>query len=82
MANDQVADTLIDSRRGGTEWRSTAARLGGRVMSDLRNEKTEDEMVLEPEISDESLEAAAGGRVAYTYLFFCTQMTCPGIEVL
>jgi hypothetical protein len=52
-------------------------------MSDLTNEKTEDEMMLEPEISDESLEAAAGGNRAYTYLFFCTQVTCPqGIEVL
>ena len=52
-------------------------------MSDFTNEKTEDEMMLEPEISDESLEAAAGGRGAYTYLFFCTQVTCPqGIEVL
>ena len=39
-------------------------------MNDLTNEKTEDEMMLEPEISDESLEAAAGGRGAYTYLFF------------
>jgi hypothetical protein len=40
-------------------------------------------MMLEPEISDESLEAAAGGNRAYTYLFFCTQVTCPqGIEVL
>jgi hypothetical protein len=56
---------------------------GSNVMSDLTNEKTEDEMMLEPEISDESLEAAAGGRSAYTYLFFCTQTTCPqGIEVL
>ena len=52
-------------------------------MSDLANEKTDDEMMLEPEISDESLEAAAGGNRAYTYLFFCTQVTCPqGIEGL
>ena len=55
---------------------------GSNVMSDLTNEKTEDEMMLEPEISDESLEAAAGGRGAYTYLFFCTQMTCPGTDDL
>jgi len=48
---------------------------GSNVMSDLANEKTDDEMMLEPEISDESLEAAAGGRGAYTYLFFCTQVT-------
>ena len=56
---------------------------GSSVMSDLANEKTDDEMMLEPEISDESLEAAAVGNRAYTYLFFCTQVTCPqGIEVL
>ena len=42
---------------------------GSNVMSDLANEKTDDEMMLEPEISDESLEAAAGGNRAYTYLF-------------
>jgi hypothetical protein len=35
-------------------------------MSGFTNEKTEDEMMLEPEISDESLEAAAGGNGPYT----------------
>jgi hypothetical protein len=48
-------------------------------MSDTMNEETDYEM-LETEISDESLEAAAlaekfGG--AYTYFFFCTQLSCP-----
>jgi hypothetical protein len=37
-------------------------------------------MMLEPEISDESVEAAAGANGAYTYLFFCTHMTCSGID--
>ena len=47
-------------------------------MSDIRNERTDDD-VIGPEISDEALETAAlaihsGG---YTQYAFCTMGTCP-----
>jgi hypothetical protein len=47
-------------------------------MSNIKNEQTEDEM-LETEISDESLEAAAfaGNLGAYTEFAYCTQVACP-----
>lgn len=47
-------------------------------MSDIKNEQTEDEM-LETEISDESLEAAAFAGIlgAYTEFAYCTQVACP-----
>ena len=38
-------------------------------MSDLTNEKTEDEMMLEPEISDESLEQQQAGMEP-THIYF------------
>jgi hypothetical protein len=48
-------------------------------MSDVINEQTEDGM-LEAEISDEALEAAAfvGKLGAYTEFAYCTQVACPG----
>ncbi len=48
-------------------------------MSDTIVEQTEDEM-LELEISDESLEAAAfaGNSGAYTEFAYCTRVACPG----
>ena len=47
-------------------------------MSDIMNEQTESE-ILEPEISDESLEAAAfaGNSGAYTEFAYCTHVACP-----
>jgi hypothetical protein len=47
-------------------------------MSNIKNEQTEDEM-LETEISDESLEAAAfaGNLRVYTQFAYCTQVACP-----
>jgi hypothetical protein len=47
-------------------------------MSEIVNEQTDDE-ILETEISDESLEAAAcaGGFGAYTEGAWCTHMACP-----
>jgi hypothetical protein len=50
-------------------------------MSDIKNEQTEDEM-LETEISDESLEAAAFAGIlgAYTEFAYCTQVACPLIN--
>ena len=48
-------------------------------MGDIMNEQTDDEM-LEVEVSDESLEAAAfvGNLGAYTEFAFCTRVACPG----
>jgi len=48
-------------------------------MNELVNEQTEQEM-LEIEISDESLEAAAfaGNLGGYTEFAYCTQVACPG----
>jgi hypothetical protein len=48
-------------------------------MSDIVNEQTEDELILEADISDESLEAAGfpGNLGAYTEFAFCTQVACP-----
>ena len=48
-------------------------------MSDIVNELTDDE-ILETEISDESLEAAAfaGNSGAYTEFAYCTRVACPG----
>ena len=47
-------------------------------MSEIVNKQTEDE-ILETEISDELLEAAAylGSLVAYTEGAWCTHMACP-----
>ena len=47
-------------------------------MSDIVNELTDDE-ILETEISDELLEAAAyAGRLgAYTEVAWCTHFACP-----
>jgi len=48
-------------------------------MNELVNEQTEREM-LEIEISDETLEAAAfaGNLGGYTEFAYCTQVACPG----
>ena len=48
-------------------------------MSDIINEQTEEE-ILETEISDEALEAAAFAEKlgAFTEFAYCTQMACPG----
>jgi hypothetical protein len=48
------------------------------AVSDIMNEQTEDE-ILETEISDEALEAAAfaGKLGAYTEFAYCTQVACP-----
>jgi hypothetical protein len=63
--------TRLSSRNGRNDERSNA-------MSDIKNEQTEDEM-LETELSDESLEAAAfaGNLGAYTEFAYCTQVACP-----
>jgi hypothetical protein len=47
-------------------------------MSDIVNEQTEDK-ILEAEVSDEWLEAAAyvGSLGAYTEGAWCTHMACP-----
>jgi hypothetical protein len=47
-------------------------------MSNIKNEQTEDE-ILETEVSDESLEAAAyvGSLGAYTEGAWCTRFACP-----
>jgi hypothetical protein len=49
------------------------------AVSDITNEKTEDE-IFSYEISDESLEIAAfaGNAGAYTQFAYCTQFGCPG----
>ena len=47
-------------------------------IKDIKTEQTEDE-ILETEVSDESLEAAAyvGSLGAYTEVAWCTHFACP-----
>ena len=48
------------------------------VKSEIMNEQADNE-ILETEVSDESLEAAAfaGNSGAYTEIAYCTHVACP-----
>jgi hypothetical protein len=59
---------------------STIQSRGITAMSDVIERGKADEKILAYEVSDETLEAAAGSETAANYtLFFCTALDmCPG----